>query len=280
MKSKKVITAISGVRKECMILEEKTIRLLRADEIECRVAVINEKGLSLLLFKDARVDQRILDETFTPFGWRRTHQSIDGNLYCTVEVWDTEKQQWIAKQDVGTMSYAEKEKGQASDSFKRACFNWGIGRELYTAPFIWIRADKVEIQRKGERFTTNEHFTVQTISYNENREIDELEIRDSKGKIVFALRDGSGKSVEDVKSALNMKASGQPKNGISDRSSGGRHSEMPDGLPVELQRELNRTGVALETVLKRYHLTDISQMTPEIYGKAILSLKNSKTKVA
>ena len=87
-----------------------TIRLLRADEIECRVSTISEKGLSLLLFKDARVDQRILDETFTPFGWRRTHQSIDGKLYCTVEVWDEGKEQWIAKQDVGTESYSEKEK--------------------------------------------------------------------------------------------------------------------------------------------------------------------------
>ena len=95
------------------------VRLLRADEIECRVSTINEKGLSLLLFKDARVDQRILDETFTPFGWRRTHQCIDGKLYCTVEVWDSAKGQWVAKQDVGTESYSEKEKGQASDSFKQ-----------------------------------------------------------------------------------------------------------------------------------------------------------------
>ena len=102
------------------------IRLLRADEIECRVSTINGNGLSLLLFKDARVDQKILDETFSPFGWKRSHQSIDGNLYCTVEVWDSEKKQWIAKQDVGVMSHSEKEKGQASDSFKRACFNWGI----------------------------------------------------------------------------------------------------------------------------------------------------------
>ncbi len=81
------------------------VRLLRADEIECRVSVINEKGLGLLLFKDARVDQKILDETFTPFGWKRTHQSIDGNLYFTVEIWDNEKQEWIGKQDVGTVSY-------------------------------------------------------------------------------------------------------------------------------------------------------------------------------
>lgn len=103
----------------------KEIRLLRADEIECRIAVLNEKGLSLLLYKDARVDQKILDETFGVFGWKRSHQCIDGNLYCTVEIRDKETGEWIAKQDVGTTNYAEKEKSQASDSFKRACFNWG-----------------------------------------------------------------------------------------------------------------------------------------------------------
>ncbi len=161
------------------------VRLLRADEIECRVAMVNEKGLSLLLFKDARVDQKILDETFTPFGWRRTHQSIDGNLYCTVEIWDKEKCQWIAKQDVGTVSYSEKEKGQASDSFKRACFNWGLGRELYTAPFIWIPAEKVDIKMKGDRYVTSERFSVQSISYNEQREIVSLVIVNSKGYKVF-----------------------------------------------------------------------------------------------
>ena len=132
------------------------IRLLNADEIECRIAVINEKGLSLLLYKDARVDQRILDETFGMFGWKRSHQSIDGNLYCTVEIRDRETGEWIAKQDVGTTGYAEKEKSQASDSFKRACFNWGIGRELYSAPFIWIPASKVQIQKKENRFYCNE----------------------------------------------------------------------------------------------------------------------------
>ena len=86
-------------------MEKETIRLLRAEEIECRVAAINGKGLSLLLFKDARVDQRILDETFTPFGWRRSHQEINGNLYCTVEVWDREKGQWI---EIGRASCRER----------------------------------------------------------------------------------------------------------------------------------------------------------------------------
>ena len=132
------------------------IRLLKADEIECRIATINEKGLSLLLYKDARVDQKILDETFGIFGWKRSHQCIDGNLYCTVEIFDKDSGEWISKQDVGTMSYSEKEKGQASDSFKRACFNWGIGRELYTAPFIWIPAGKAAVQCREDESRNRE----------------------------------------------------------------------------------------------------------------------------
>ena len=112
-------------------MEKPVIRLLKAEEIECRIATINETGLSLLLYKDARVDQRVLDDAFGVFGWKRSHQSIDGNLYCTVSILNRETGEWISKQDVGTMSYSEKEKGQASDSFKRACFNIGVGRELY-----------------------------------------------------------------------------------------------------------------------------------------------------
>lgn len=156
------------------------IRLLRADEIECRVSTINVYGLRLLLYKDARVDQKILDEAFTPFGWKRSHQEIDGKLYCTVEVWDDAKKQWIAKQDVGTASYSDKEKGQASDSFKRACFNWGIGRELYTAPDIWVPAALTHVQEKDGRYTTSERFSVKSIAYNEQRV--RIGNRGSKGK--------------------------------------------------------------------------------------------------
>ena len=157
-------------------MEQDMIRLLNADEIECRIATINEKGLSLLLYKDARVDQKILDETFGIFGWKRSHQCIDGNLYCTVEIYDKDRGIWVAKQDVGTMSYSEKEKGQASDSFKRACFNWGIGRELYTAPFIWIPAGTAVIQSKDgqnreKKYYCYDRFSVDSIEYNSCREI-------------------------------------------------------------------------------------------------------------
>ena len=159
-------------------MEQKKIRLLNANEIECRVSTIGEKGVSLLLYKDARVDQKILDETFGPFGWKRSHQSIDGNLYCTVEILDKESGIWVAKQDVGTTGFAEKEKSQASDSFKRACFNWGIGRELYTAPFIWVPANKIKLQKKGDKWFCNSYFTVKEISFNE--ENIEYVIKESK----------------------------------------------------------------------------------------------------
>ena len=131
----------------------KEIRKLYADEIDARVSQVVESGAVLLLYKDARVDQRLLDETFGRMNWQRSHQEIDGNLYCTVSVWDEDKKMWVSKQDVGTESYTEAEKGQASDSFKRACFNWGIGRELYTAPFIWCKADA--IKKSGAEFVKN-----------------------------------------------------------------------------------------------------------------------------
>lgn len=246
--------------------ETRVIRLLRADEIECRVGTAGEKGISLLLFKDARVDQKILDEQFTPFGWKRSHQIIDGNLYCTVEIWDEEKKQWIGKQDVGTMSYSEKEKGQASDSFKRACVNWGIGRELYTAPFIWIPAGKAEIQKKGDRYVTSDHFKVQEISYNGEREICGLKIKNSKGMVVFTMKTEAGKG--DAGQSGTGKTTASVKTVLEEKNR------------QALLKELERTGVTLETVLDRYSLETLEQMTPEIYRNAISGLRKSKAKAA
>lgn len=127
-------------------------RLLKASEIDCRIATVSQKGVSVLLYKDARVDQNILDETVGPMNWQRSHSRDNAN--CTVSLWDDEKKQWISKEDTGTESYTEKEKGLASDSFKRACFNWGIGRELYTAPFIWIPAGDCKVVYSMKPVTT------------------------------------------------------------------------------------------------------------------------------
>ena len=162
----------------------KEIRLLNADEIDARVATVNQKGCSLLLYKDARCDMRLLDETFGSMNWTRSHEVIDGNLYCNVSVWDEEKKMWITKQDVGVESYTEKEKGQASDAFKRACFNFGIGRELYTAPFIWVNLTNDDLNAQGKIKTT---FKVQSIGYNEKREINRLVIVDNKRNVRYEM---------------------------------------------------------------------------------------------
>ena len=288
-------------------MEKDLIRLLRAEEIECRIAMVNEKGLSLLLYKDARVDQRILDETFGAFGWKRSHQCIDGNLYCTVEILDRESGEWISKQDVGTTGYTEKEKSQASDSFKRACFNWGIGRELYSAPFIWIPAARTGIQKKGDKYISNERFSVGAISFNDNREIVFLEIMDSHGQVVYTLGQGNGIHQGDSRQKANRKDGGadqgrhQDKHPVQEQEkAGGQEMEPRDGQKgghnpdpqnggdrkygisgpqeIVLMAELNRTGVALEEVLERYGIGDISQMTPIIYNKATAALKQTKPK--
>ena len=162
-------------------------RTLNANEIDCSIATINQKGLTLLLYKDARVDQNILDETVGPMNWQRHHSRENAN--CTVALWDEDKRQWVEKEDTGKESFTEAEKGLASDSFKRACFNWGIGRELYSAPFIWISAENAEIKQGGSgKFQCYDKFEVEQILYDENRNIVALSIKNmSKGKRVFLM---------------------------------------------------------------------------------------------
>lgn len=125
------------------------IRDLRADEIECRIGMATENGVSILLYKDARCDMNILDECIGEMYWKREHKVIGNELYCQVSIFNDKLNEWITKEDVGTESNTEKEKGRASDSFKRACVNWGIGRELYTAPFIWINSTKCKVFDTG-----------------------------------------------------------------------------------------------------------------------------------
>lgn len=236
--------------------EDTVIRLLRADEIECRASMASEKGVGLLLYKDARVDQRILDETFGLFGWKRSHQCIDGNLYCTVEVYNKETGEWISKQDVGTNGYTEKEKSQASDSFKRACFNWGIGRELYTAPFIWIPAEKADIRKKGDKFYCSSRFSVNSIEYNGGREIVGLSIVDGNRRVVYELK------------------------GKTETGAGKAGQAVSDARMDSLEKELQRTGVKMEAVKDRYQIDNPMEMSEETYRKVMNALAKTKSKAA
>lgn len=162
---------------------ELNFDLLTAAEIECRIGTVKnptkdkQGGVSLLLYKDARCDMARLDKTVGAMNWQREHTRDNAN--CKVSIWDSEKNQWVSKEDTGVASRTEAEKGLASDSFKRSCVCWGIGRELYTAPFIWISGDPEKL--KWERFK------VKAIGYDDNRCINALTIVDKSNKVVFQM---------------------------------------------------------------------------------------------
>lgn len=163
----------------------KNIPLLTAKDVELRVQSQGSTWVNLLVYKDARCDMRILDDTFGPLNWKREHQVVNDNLFCTVSVWDDEKKQWVSKQDVGKPSKAESEKGEASDAFKRACFCWGIGRELYAAPTLFISTTDADM--KNGKLKTQ--FSVAEMEYDkEQREFKTFVVVDDKNMVRFAIR--------------------------------------------------------------------------------------------
>lgn len=183
-------------------------RTLKAEEIDVRVGNAFSWGYSLLLYKDARCDMNILDETVGSESWQRDHKEIKGNLYCGVAIFNEEKEQWICKWDCGVESNTEKEKGEASDSFKRACVNWGIGRELYTSPNIAIICEMIEEKDKNGKTTykipkeeQKRRFKVKEIKYNDNREIVKLVIVDNKNVQVYPKSNITTPKVEENKIA-------------------------------------------------------------------------------
>ena len=233
-------------------------RTLKASEIECRVSTVSEKGLSLLLYKDARVDMNMLDEVVGSFNWKREHSRDNAN--CTVSIWDEEKSQWISKEDTGAESFTEKEKGLASDSFKRACFNWGIGRELYTAPFVWIASANTEItpKRDGKGFTTYDKFIVGTIGYDDDKNIIALTINNAKtGKEVYSF---GGKP----------KPKAEPKAEVKPTATKPQEPMQSKYITVEQCVDVNdifsEHGWDLKKAMKeRWKINTLGEMTVEMY---------------
>lgn len=168
-------------------------RKLEPQDIEVRVQQVNDKGCSLLLYKTARTDAAILDETVGKENWDCEHVEVCGMLFCNVGIrcmLESGETSWVYKQDTGTKSIMEPEKGWASDAFKRACTRWGIGRELYTAPFIWIPAESLQKHFQSQsngKWVCRDRFYVKRISYDETR-ISELEISNQHGFVVFRMR--------------------------------------------------------------------------------------------
>lgn len=173
-------------------------RLLTKDEIEVKVKQVTSKGAVLLLYKTARVDMAILDEIYGAMNWQCDYKVVNDNLYCGIGVRNNETNEWVWKWDCGIESRADGEgnekKGEASDAFKRAGFKWGIGVELYTAPFTFAQVEtedvntdplKKPIYRLSDKF---QKFFVQNIEYDEQGNISSLVIIDNHGAFVFTWK--------------------------------------------------------------------------------------------
>lgn len=241
-------------------MAEHKIRNLNPEEIECRVGTVMEQGITLLLYKNARVDQTILDEVFGIYGWQRRHNMIGNELYCILSIWDDEKQQWVEKEDVGSESDYEKAKGAASDSFKRACFNIGIGRELYSAPFIYIPINKVQLRDKNGKKYVKDSFSVKHIETSSDKIITSLEIINQRGETVYTYHTSTASrqipETDDREEELER---------------------ITDGEIQTLYAELGRTGVSVQKILSRYGITSVKEMDKNTYKRALSGLKRTKT---
>ncbi len=183
--------------------------LLRVSDIEVRVNHLVNGGASalLLLYKSARTDMRVLDEVFGPMNWKRSHEIINGKTFCTISVWDEEKKEWISKQDVGVPSNQDAQKGEASDSFKRAGFNWGIGRELYDAPTIFVKLSPYEVS--GGKLKSSVGFIVADAEYAKaSRSFTKLVIVDRNGQVRWQL--GNTNAVKPHSPAKPKATTGEP----------------------------------------------------------------------
>ena len=277
-------------------------RTLRADEIELRVGRTLEDGVTLLLYKDARCDMTILDESVGAMNWKREHSRDNAN--CTVSIWDGEKQQWVGKEDTGTESNTEKEKGLASDSFKRACTNWGIGRELYTAPHIKIKCqtfkqgDTYKLKNKYEFYGTK----VSHISYDESRKITELTISDKNGNIRWSnvnkakdIAKSEAELIKELHEAAMEEAAEEPtveppKGETPKDAVKKRLSEMDADSRAELLQPIDdrckailkgyaeELGIPIERIVGGYEKSGVEHLTKAEYADAVNRLAEYKDK--
>lgn len=235
-------------------------RTLTADEIELRVGATTGKGFSLLLYKNARIDMQLLDEVVGAMNWTREHCRDNAN--CIVSIWDGKKEAWVSKEDTGTESQTEREKGLASDSFKRACVCWGIGRELYTAPFIWINGHVIPDQKARSGYKADQRYVgglkVSHIGYSNKRTITELVIEDSEGNIVYSYGVGRAKTSSAKKEPKKISA---------------KHAkDIKDGLA--------ETDSNVDAFLSIFKAKSVDEMYEDQYEKAMQMIEKKKHQIA
>lgn len=176
-------------------MEKLVFRTLNADEIECRVGQVakDNKGFSLLLYKTARVDANVLDETVGCFNWQKRFYQVKNTMICEISInanfnhSELADPYWVSKADGGDESNTEAIKGECSDAMKRAGFQWGIGRELYYSPFIWIT--------KTPENDSNGRYSVKEVQFNDKKEFTKLVIvNDKTQEIVYSYPKGANKA--------------------------------------------------------------------------------------
>lgn len=243
-------------------------RLLKESEIDVRVGTVGAKGATLLLYKDARVDMNILDETHGSEYWQRDHREIKGNMYAGIGVWNDKINQWVWKWDCGTESMTEKEKGEASDSFKRACVNQGIGRELYTSPFIFVSCETE--QKDGRKYTLKNPFEfsgcrVKNISYNKDREISALTIVSKQGRVIFS-------TTETPTTNADNKDDNEPN--FSEMA----QEQITQSQANVLHELIRQFGADEKKLCQYYKVAAVEAMTNEQYSTALVELKKKYSK--
>ena len=224
--------------------EKLEFRALRADEVQVRFAQLNNKqdptGVQFLLYKDARCDMRILDEKFGAFGWSREHKMLDGKLYCSVSIFNEATNSWVTKDDAGEETQIAEAKGEASDAFKRACFNWGIGRELYTAP------KKIEIPFENDFERQKQNIFglyVSEMVVNDHR-IDKLVISDKYKPRFTWTRQGVSVTPQASKSPLDYPLPATPHATMHRVGSG----EKAKPIPTQEPKQFSSKNEAITTV--------------------------------
>ena len=206
------------------------MRNLRKDEIEVRVASTQNNVAQLLLYKTARTDAAILDETFGQFNWQCSYSEIKGNLFCTISVKDPNTNEWISKSDCGVESNIEKEKGEASDAFKRAGFKFGVGVELYSTPRIKIPIEESDMY--NGRFCQT--FSLKDIEISPDHKITSLSIQDRRGNVRYTYNAQDNIERFDFSQPIRVAATAQPK-----RKTRYTNDEFIKRMSEEKQKYLN-----------------------------------------
>lgn len=238
-------------------------RLLEPDEIEVRVARITPKMVSVLLYKNARVDMQILDETVGSEHWQRRHTRDNAN--CVVSIWNSELGTWVEKEDTGTESNTEKEKGLASDSFKRACTNWGIGRELYTAPNIFIDKGRLNMTDNKGRDSTTDVFRVSEIKYDDKNRIAALKIE--------ASNYGNGQWREVYRYPAVPQQTRKPQQPQNQQRPIDGYSPSTPEQRTEIIALVNETRSDMKALLNYYQVQNIEQLNAGAAAHCINTLK-------